>query len=141
MEILFSQRQPMQRLSALRYWSNATIYLQNLAIEGFECLLYIPYFNNLIFFALFLLGETLFLFVLTYLGIFERQKILFKWESRRRLKSRKSFDKFGTVYLCFFSSDKDEILISSTYQIVAFRYIITFNTFNTYAVSTWCNCT
>ena len=33
----------MQSLSALRHWYNATRYLQNLAIEGVVCLLYIPY--------------------------------------------------------------------------------------------------
>ena len=48
MEILLSQRQPMQRLSALRHWSKPTIYLQNLAIEGFECLLYIAYTLELV---------------------------------------------------------------------------------------------
>ena len=49
MEILLSQRQPLQRLSALRHWSKPTNYLQNLAIEGFECLLYIAYWRVLDF--------------------------------------------------------------------------------------------
>ena len=39
----YHQRQLMQSLSALRHWYNATRYLQNLAIEGVVCLLYIPY--------------------------------------------------------------------------------------------------